>query len=270
MSDLRERVASGFVLGIVFAAAAWMGGFAFLAILCAASCVIWAEWSGIRMPGMDDRLLLSGAIATVGIAVIIWITSGALEMVGVSLIVGVFVITTFVLRQPRASSGFFYAIALLVSAGMLRGSGDHWPGFVAICFLCAIVFATDIGAYFIGRKVGGPKLAVTISPNKTLSGALGGLISAVIGAVLVFVVFGLGPIWLAVALAVLLSVVSQAGDLYESWLKRRAGVKDSGRIIPGHGGVMDRVDGLLFAAFGLWLLSVVLGTWNAPARTFFS
>ncbi len=125
------------------------------------------------------------------------------------------------------------------------------------------MWATDIFAYFVGRAVGGPKLAPHISPGKTWSGAIGGTAAAVIAAALV-------GLWLPQSstllglLALALSVVSQAGDLFESWVKRRAGVKDSSHLIPGHGGVMDRVDGLVAAAVALYLIGAAAGGIGHP------
>ena len=120
---------------------------------------------------------------------------------------------------------------------------------LAVFWLLAVVWATDIGAYAFGRIIGGPKLAPRVSPNKTWSGAVGGLISAALASSgLLLWGYGLGITAILVVSAVLLSVVSQAGDLFESGLKRHYGVKDSGALIPGHGGVMDRFDGLWAAA----------------------
>ncbi|MEN0000771.1 MAG: phosphatidate cytidylyltransferase, partial [Pseudomonadota bacterium] len=200
----------------------------------------------------------------------LWLSSGFVLLGIVVIATLAFSLAATQLGQPRAIKGMLYAAPLLVAAGHLRGEGDHMAGFVAVCFLCAVVFATDIGAYFVGRWLGGPKLSPTISPNKTISGAVGGLIAAMIFGTLTYVLFGLTPFWVATALAIPLSIVSQFGDLYESSMKRTAGVKDSGKIIPGHGGVMDRVDGLLFAAFALWLVSIAAGQWDAPANTFFA
>ncbi|MEO1702064.1 MAG: phosphatidate cytidylyltransferase [Pseudomonadota bacterium] len=270
MSDLPKRLASGLVLGIVFAISAWLGGFVFIALLCAASCVIWFEWCGIRMPHLDDRLLLAGALTIIAMALVLWLASGWWFWALLLIPPAFFCISAIKLGQTASIKGLLYAAILMVSLGHLRGVGDNWAGFISICFLCAVVFATDIGAYFVGRSLGGPKLWPAISPNKTISGAAGGLFIAMIAATLTYVAFGLSPVWIAACLAALLSVVAQCGDLYESWIKRRAGVKDSGRLIPGHGGVMDRVDGLLFAAFGLWLSSVVAGHWLIPANTFFA
>jgi len=120
------------------------------------------------------------------------------------------------------------------------------------------VWATDIFAYFVGRAIGGPKLAPRISPGKTWSGAIGGAVAAIIaGTAVVWSFFSADDLRIPV-LALVLSVCSQIGDLFESFIKRRFGVKDSSHLIPGHGGVMDRVDGLIFACFAAFLLAIVI------------
>jgi phosphatidate cytidylyltransferase len=125
-------------------------------------------------------------------------------------------------------------------------------GFYATLFVMMVVWGADIAAYFTGRALGGPKLAPAISPNKTWSGAAGGLVGSLLAAAAMALLWpGHGNVAGITRLAVLalpLAVASILGDLYESWLKRRAGVKDSGQILPGHGGVMDRLDGLVPAA----------------------
>ncbi|MBD24718.1 MAG: phosphatidate cytidylyltransferase [Candidatus Marinimicrobia bacterium] len=121
-------------------------------------------------------------------------------------------------------------------------------GALTIFWLLAIVWATDIGAYAIGRTIGGPKLAPSISPNKTWSGAIGGVIAAVVAASALLWGYDLIANFVLGGLAAIISVISQSGDLLESRLKRHFRVKDSGNLIPGHGGVMDRFDGLWAAA----------------------
>ena len=117
-----------------------------------------------------------------------------------------------------------------------------------VLFVLLIVWSSDIGAYMVGRLVGGPKLAPSISPGKTRSGAVGGLVSVMlIGLIAAEITQGGAPLR-AMVEAGLLGIASQAGDLLESWIKRRAGVKDSGWVLPGHGGLLDRLDALLIAA----------------------
>lgn len=151
-------------------------------------------------------------------------------------------------HRPRPllrAVGVFYIC--LPSAAFIAirsaGEGEFW-----ILWLFVVIWSTDIGAYAAGRTLGGPKLAPAISPNKTWSGALGGILAAVILSAPLSVLLKDLDLNIAIFLALGLSVVSQIGDLVESGLKRRLGVKDSGSIIPGHGGLFDRLDGLLFAA----------------------
>lgn len=137
--------------------------------------------------------------------------------------------------------GLAYALAAALSLLWIRDRSDNGAALVLWVFI--IVWSTDIGAYFTGRTIGGPKLAPAISPGKTWAGLYGGIVAAtVLGGTWAYFE-GLYPV--AFLLAPLFSVASQGGDLFESWMKRRSGVKDSGRWLPGHGGVFDRVDGLL-------------------------
>jgi phosphatidate cytidylyltransferase len=129
----------------------------------------------------------------------------------------------------------------------------------SVFWVLAVVWATDIGAYAFGRLIGGPKLARRISPNKTWAGALGGLISAVVASGALFWAVNGTPRAAVLAIAGFMSIMSQAGDLFESALKRRYQVKDSGALIPGHGGVMDRFDGLWAATPVAALFCVILG-----------
>jgi phosphatidate cytidylyltransferase len=128
-----------------------------------------------------------------------------------------------------------------------------------LLWIIGIVWATDTAAYFAGRPIGGPKLAPRISPNKTWAGLAGGVLaSAAIGVVFALSTSILTP-WLVVFISAGMAVVEQAGDLFESWVKRRFGVKDSGTLIPGHGGVLDRVDGLLAVATSVAILTMLSG-----------
>ena len=159
-------------------------------------------------------------------------------------------------RMWRLNPGGHPALSLLLGWGyMLAGAASlHWlrsdgtVGLMDVLFLLAVVWSSDIGAYIAGRVLGGPKLAPRISPGKTWSGALGGLAAAMLVGLLVSRQFAPGPVAHALLVAGVLSVASQLGDLLESACKRHFGVKDSSRLIPGHGGVFDRLDGVLGAA----------------------
>ncbi len=152
--------------------------------------------------------------------------------------------------------GVLYIAISCLCLAWLRAVPDQGRGLAIVLF--AAVWTTDIGAYLVGRSAGGPKLAPRISPNKTWSGAIGGLIGASIAAYLAAMWTGLGYAGLvALTIGAVLSVFSQIGDLGESWWKRRFQVKDSGHLIPGHGGILDRIDGVLLAspvaAAGHWV-----------------
>ncbi len=141
-------------------------------------------------------------------------------------------------------AGFAYALLPALSLLWLR---DRAPrGMELVFWVFIVTWTTDIGAYFAGRAIGGPKLAPTISPNKTWAGLIGGMVSAALAgwAWTQYVVLPTSLIWLAPAFA----AAAQGGDLFESWLKRRAGAKDSGSMLPGHGGILDRLDGLVVVA----------------------
>jgi phosphatidate cytidylyltransferase len=167
-------------------------------------------------------------------------------------------------RYVWTLAGILYAALLFVAPVTLRGGASY--GIAAILILFAIVWTTDIAGYFAGRAIGGPKLAPSISPKKTWSGAIAGLIGSVI-----VVAFGTRYIADArlvplIGVAVLLSIVSQAGDLAESALKRRFDVKDSSQVIPGHVGVMDRLDGFWAAAVCAAIIGLARGGFAEPAR----
>jgi phosphatidate cytidylyltransferase len=152
-----------------------------------------------------------------------------------------------------AAAGIVYAGIVLISPIVLRS--DPQMGFAALSFLFATVWATDIFAYLTGRRLGGPLLAPQLSPKKTWSGAIGGLAGGVVAGALVAYASAGTHLVAAGVLALILSIAAQGGDLLESSVKRRFGAKDTSALIPGHGGVMDRVDGLLVAA----LIAVVIG-----------
>ncbi|MGB9368370.1 MAG: phosphatidate cytidylyltransferase [Xanthobacteraceae bacterium] len=167
-------------------------------------------------------------------------------------------------RIDWLAAGVGYAAVLLFAPIILRR--DPALGFAAIAFLFAVVWATDIAAYFSGRAFGGPKLWPAVSPKKTWAGAIGGTLGAIAAGALTVKLFGLSVAPMLLLVAGFLSVLAQAGDLLESAIKRRFGAKDAGSIIPGHGGVMDRLDGFLTAAAAAAMVGVIRAGLDAPAR----
>lgn len=270
MSELGLRTISGIIMAAVFLFAVYIGGGLFAALMGAVSAIIWSEWTNIMMPEGDDRAKLIGFISVAAMTLALLLFSGTFLFLA---LIAIFGIASGLLLSwiggTRGVAGILYACGFLIAMVSLRGSFENTAGMVAIVYLCITVWFTDIGAYFVGRAVGGPKLAPAISPNKTISGAMGGIIVAAFGAWVIIILADLQFQGGLLLLAIVLSAVSQSGDLFESWIKRRSGVKDSGYIIPGHGGIMDRVDGLLFAAIALWILSVVINGFIAPASALF-
>jgi phosphatidate cytidylyltransferase len=258
-AELRLRIISAAILATVVLAATWYGGMAFRLLAAAIGLLVYYEWSTITgiARNVTDRFSTVFGWVCVGL-VALEVAFRSIETATV-LLFG-FSLAALVVNLLRRKSmwlpaGVFYAGLSAVSLAALRGGDSN--GLITILFIFAIVWATDILAYFVGRAIGGPKLAPPISPGKTWSGAIGGTISGILAGMLVVSFAGesLSP-WHAVIAAVL-SIGSQIGDLFESWIKRRFGVKDSSKLIPGHGGVMDRVDGLVaacFLAYGAGLL----------------
>jgi phosphatidate cytidylyltransferase len=161
-------------------------------------------------------------------------------------------------------AGIGYAGIMLLAPLLLRA--DNTYGFLALILLFAIVWTTDILGYFAGRAIGGPKLLPAISPKKTWSGAIAGTLGAIIVAVLVANYFGAFNTTAIALIALLLSIMAQLGDLLESWVKRQFGAKDASHLIPGHGGVMDRLDGFWAAALVGCVIGLLHGGFDGAAR----
>jgi len=162
------------------------------------------------------------------------------------------------------AAGIGYAGIMLTAPLVLRH--DAGRGFLALVLLFAIVWTTDILGYFAGRAIGGPKLLPAVSPKKTWSGAIAGALGAMVVAVLVGGFFGLFDRAALAVIALLLSAVAQLGDLLESWVKRQFGAKDASQLIPGHGGVMDRLDGFWAAALVACSIGLLRGGLDGAAR----
>lgn len=269
-SNLQQRVASAVVLVALALALTWAGG-GWYRLLCVgiAGAVLY-EWMSMALPhkAKTHRLLLAGLLALVLALLLAGAPVATLLLVLAGAVVIGAVHGAYDQRGFWPVAGLAYAGLSAISLAALR-SGDA-AGLAATLFLFAVVWATDILAYFVGRAFGGPRLAPSISPGKTWSGAVGGTIAGVAAGVAVALYAGIA--WGAMAttvLALALSVVSQLGDLFESSLKRRFGTKDSSALIPGHGGVMDRVDGLVAAALVLFVVGAAAAAMDAPAHAFF-
>lgn len=253
--ELRLRIRSGIVMAIGVLVATWLGGIAFRVLAVAIGLLVFYEWSTMTRLREADRVGYALAWASQA-ALAAAILFGLLPFASAMLFAFTLLAITYASMKKLGGwlpGGVVYAGLSALSLASIRGSDSI--GLKAMLVLFAVVWATDILAYFVGRAIGGPKLAPRISPGKTWSGAVGGTLAALVfGLVAVAIAGGTVSAGTGV-LIIVLSVFSQIGDLFESFIKRRFGVKDSSRLIPGHGGVMDRVDGLVFACFAAFLLA---------------
>lgn len=204
-------------------------------------------WSGLRMR------IISGAVLAVSALFVLWLGGWWFKLLVMIAALQMIREWDYITTQEKPVwklIGLLYAAIPCTSLTWLRGirlEDDTNVGVQLILFVLLCVWSTDIGAYFAGRRIGGPKLAPAVSPNKTWAGLGGGILAAaIVGGISHSYAPFPASLLGCMALGALLAVVAQAGDLFESWLKRRAGVKDSGTLIPGHGGLLDRIDGLTF------------------------
>ena len=240
-SNLQLRMIASIGMIAVASIALTLGGIAFWLLGVLGALFMMAEWSMLQ--GVDPRtkrmaqFALSVPLALMAPASLILVIH---DFFTLGLLAGAAFFVVITTKKPQLALGVLYC-GLPVLALMIIRRQDE--GILYTLWALSLVWACDIGAFFTGRTLGGPKLAPVISPNKTWSGLIGGVVLAGAVAAALHVYYGL-PMRLTLATPVL-AVLAQMGDLYESWLKRVAGVKDSGNILPGHGGVMDRLDGLV-------------------------
>jgi phosphatidate cytidylyltransferase len=248
--NLLLRVVTAMVLAPLAVAIAYAGGWLWTALVTLAAIGLYVEWLtivGARTP----RVVASGAMALA-------IAGGCLGLGRIDaslavLAVGLAAVTLLSpTRRHWAAMGFGYAGATQLASVLVR-LDQSW-GFVALILILLLVWVTDIGGYFAGRGLGGPKLWPRVSPKKTWAGAIGGFVASLVVAG-GFAALGLGKAGSLLLLGAVLSIASQLGDLLESAVKRRFGVKDSSHLIPGHGGLMDRLDGYIAAV----VLAAILG-----------
>lgn len=239
VSDLPVRFASAIVMLVLAGGALWLGGWFWTAFVVLLACGVIFEWNKLI-----ERFGLSGLGET------LWFFAGVVYVGGAAY-------AMMVVRNGRQVLPFDPA------------QSGYAPLVVLVGFILPVI-AVDVGAYFAGRAIGGPKIAPRISPAKTWAGLAGGaLLAGLVGVVVELTDFGPaaapGTSALAIAAAmiggVLIAVLAQAGDFFESWMKRRAGVKDSGALIPGHGGLFDRLDGFIAVFFTLFLIEQIRLLW---------
>lgn len=273
-SDLTTRFAMGVAMIAVASLVTWFGGWPFRVLAVIAAAIMIVEWADMhKVPrlwawvgaALLAAILLGGieyyypnATPTLDDETIIVLDSDDFYPVlwAFAWIAALGIALAAAARRVAIGWGFVYVaipcFALLVLS---------WAHAGLVFWVLIVTWATDIFAYFAGRGIGGPKLAPRISPNKTWAGLIGGMAGAALFGWLTARFFGLGmPFpWAGAAMG----LIAQLGDLYESWEKRRAGVKDSGSLLPGHGGVLDRLDGLLAVSLATMIL-VLAGWWHPP------
>jgi len=256
------RVLAAMVLAPVAVAIAYAGGWWWSGLVTVASIGLYLEW--LMVVGAVDRIWAMGvgvaALLVAGLA----LAAGRGAVALVLVVIGVAgAAATSPAQRWWVGSGCAYAGLALLASVLVRS--DPQGGFVALIFVLLIVWATDIGGYFAGHGLGGPRLWPRVSPKKTWAGAFGGLAGSLLVAG-VAVAVGAGRAVALLPLAAALSVVSQLGDLFESAVKRRFGVKDSSHIIPGHGGLLDRLDGFVAAIVVAALIGLVRGGADGVGR----
>jgi phosphatidate cytidylyltransferase len=241
--NLIRRVIAALVLAPVAVAIAYAGGWLWTTLVTLAAIGLYVEWLTIVGVARETRVVTSGAVALAisGLCLAL----GRIDASLLALAVGLAVVALLSSeRRTWIATGFGYAAAAQIASVLLRL--DQVWGFVALILVLLVVWVTDIGGYFAGRGIGGPKLWPRVSPKKTWAGAVGGFAASLVIAG-GFAACGLGKTGPLLLLGAVLSIASQLGDLFESAVKRRFGVKDSSHIIPGHGGLMDRLDGFVAA-----------------------
>lgn len=259
-ADLGPRFASAAVLVPITAISLYFGGYIFAAVVGAVFAGAYREWETMvtLRPLTPFGGVLIGSVALAALMFPAFGPLGSFVVIAIAAIAGA-------LRggdaAPWRAFGLAFFGLVTVALLLLRGAGPE--GIAVGVFLGAVIWLTDTGAFFTGRQVGGERLAPDISPSKTWSGAIGGLTLGVTAGTMLWIVFTDSPWWIGLLISVALSILGQSGDLAESALKRRFRVKDSGDIIPGHGGLMDRLDSLTFGV--LFLCALGLGHAGAEA-----
>jgi phosphatidate cytidylyltransferase len=231
----------GVTLAVVALGFAIAGGWPMTLAVSVLSALVAREWAAITTGARLDVMMALAAAAAIAVI----LTGAGLILAALAAIGAAVLVAGVWLRSGWAAAGVIYAAGLGTALVALRGEPSF--GLKAVLFVLAVIWATDTAAYFVGRAIGGPKLWPAVSPGKTWSGAIGGALGGAAAGVITAFAAGVPTTVALAGIALGLSIVSQLGDLFESAVKRRFGVKDSSHLIPGHGGMMDRVDALAFA-----------------------
>lgn len=256
--NLFQRVVSALTLLPIVLGSIYLGGWYFYALLALGGVLMLWEWWTLTEAASSNVVRFIAATAVLGSTALV--IRSEPQIPGGILLIYLLLLAIFLAsfspaklaRQAEKKNsliniwlGAVYVALALLSLAWLRGQDGNG---LTVIWLFFAVWAMDVGGYFAGKGIGGPKLAPVISPKKTWAGLIGGMILAGIVSVAISLLFAFGdPLLMALAGA-FVALIAQAGDLYESALKRALNKKDSGSLIPGHGGILDRVDGLVFAA----------------------
>jgi phosphatidate cytidylyltransferase len=256
--DLRLRVLSAVVLAPLALICIWAGGLIFAGLVALIAIGLSYEWLSLCGQRESPSAWLLFAVVPLAVLLTQWNTlSHAIMLLAIATLAGAALARGLSPARPLAFGVPYLGLGATVLVWLRQPVETGCANVIGLLF---VVWASDIGAYMAGRAIGGARLAPAISPGKTWSGAIGGLAAAALVGLAAALILGNGTlIWRSVTFAVLVAGISQAGDLFESLLKRHFGVKDSGTMIPGHGGLLDRLDALLAAAPGAALLALALG-----------
>ena len=261
-ADLGPRLLSAAVLVALTASALYIGGYVFAAVVGAVFAGAYREWETMvtRAPLTPSGMVLIGLVALSGLVHPLFGPSGSIIVIALACAIA----------AGMRGEGVIWRIlglcifgAIIIAALAMRG--DTMTGVLAGVYLGTVVWLTDSAAFFTGRQIGGEKLAPEISPSKTWSGALGGLALGTGAGLVVWIVVTDSPWWIGLLLSATISILGQLGDLAESALKRHFRIKDSGDIIPGHGGLMDRLDSLTFGVIFVLLVGALHAGFGAVA-----
>ena len=242
--NLMLRVIAALVLAPAAVLVAYLGGWPWTTLVTLAAIGLYVEWLMIVGAARERRAVVAGgvALAVSGVCLAVGRVDASLLVV----VIGLAAVTIVApARRHWTAAGYCYAAAAQMASALLRL--DQASGFAALMMVLLVVWGTDIGGYFAGRGIGGPKLWPRVSPKKTWAGAVGGFAASLVISGC-FAALGVGKTGPLLLLGAALSIASQLGDLLESAVKRQFGVKDSSHLIPGHGGLMDRLDGFVAAA----------------------